>query len=206
MQKQLFDDKDAIDATVHQLGGAWIQEFTQVFSESTCQQYLKQLIETIPWQQASLRIAGKQIPVPRLQCWMGDAQSNYAYSGLKLKPEPWVQPVLAIKVMVEQLAETTFNSVLLNWYRDGNDSVAWHSDNEPELGQDPIVAAVSLGAERRFELKEKGKTKPRKLKMNLRNGSLVIMGKGLQRNWQHQVPKQKQIRDARISLTFRQIV
>ena len=160
------------------------------------------LLNDTPWQQEYLHIAGKRIRVPRLQAWYGDADAGYAYSGLSLKPLPWTGTLNAIRQRVEQHSHVRFNSVLLNYYRDGNDSVAWHADDEPELGPDPVIASVSLGCERHFQLKHR-QPGYKRLNLHLGNGSLLIMGSGLQRNWVHRVPKQQGLADPRINLTFR---
>lgn len=167
---------------------------------------LSEIIETTPWRQDHLSFGGKKVLIPRLQAWMGDASSKYGYSGLELNPLPWSDILYKLKEAIETIANTDFNSVLLNYYRDGHDSVAWHSDDEKELGNDPIVASLSLGVSRRFELKHRHKKPIIKFKCQLDHGSLLIMGSGLQSNWHHQVPKQKEISQARVNLTFRKII
>lgn len=189
----------------HDLGNTVIHEYPAAFNGAEANALLSSLLETIPWQQSALRIAGKLINVPRLQCWMGDAESNYGYSGMRLQLVPWQAEVLAIRQRVEALTELEFNSVLLNYYRTGQDSVAWHADSEPELGADPVIASVSLGAERQFQLKSKSSGKATNYRMLLRHGSLIVLGKGLQANWLHQLPKTKGLDHPRINLTFRQI-
>ena len=225
MQTTLFDDLLTLNAPLqHNLDGALICEFGQIFEPEEASALLHQLISSINWQQDTLRIAGKVIKVPRLQCWMGDKESRYGYSGMRLEPEPWQAPVLRIRHRVQELAGQKFNSVLLNYYRNGQDSVAWHADDESELGPDPIIASVSLGAERPFDLKTKpgrhqsnahsgrltGNTNATsgrsRYRLNLRHGSLLIMGRGLQNNWVHQLPKVKDLERPRVNLTFRNIV
>ena len=137
---------------------------------------------------------------------MGDHGSRYGYSGMRLQPAPWDSLVLAIRERVESLASITFNSVLLNFYRNGRDSVAWHADDEPELGPNPVIASVSFGAERRFQLKHKDSERPTKFQFMLRNGSVLVMGNTLQNNWMHQLPKIKGLKTPRINLTFRTII
>ena len=117
---------------------------------------------------------------------------------------PWIKELLAIKARIEPLAGIVFNTVLLNYYRDGNDSVAWHSDDEYELGLKPVIASVSFGQERRFEVREKQNHK-NKYSLNLQNGSLLLMKGDLQKLWEHQVPKSKLPMKARLNLTFRVI-
>jgi alkylated DNA repair dioxygenase AlkB len=167
---------------------------------------LATIINETSWRQDHLNFGGKKVPIPRLQAWMGDVSSEYGYSGLKLKRLPWSTTILRIKAKIEAQTSASFNSVLLNYYRDGNDSVAWHSDDEKELGADPIIASLSLGTTRLFEFKHRYLKPTLKYDCALTHGSLLLMGAGLQQNWQHQVPKQKEIIDGRVNLTFRKII
>lgn len=201
-QKDLFTTHEPV---IHCLDGALLTEILNVFDITERNRLFVQLRDEIRWQQATIRIAGNTLPIPRLQCWIGDEGLNYSYSGMALRPARWTSTLLTIKHRVEQLAEQEFNAVLANLYRNGNDSVAWHSDDEPELGPDPVVASVSLGAERPFELKPKHEKNQRKLRIVLRDGSVLIMGKGCQNNWMHQLPKVKELAEPRINLTFRTI-
>jgi alkylated DNA repair dioxygenase AlkB len=139
---------------------------------------------------------------------MGDAESEYGYSGIRLTPAPWSNSVDLIRQRIKELTGCAFNSVLLNRYRSGQDSVAWHADDEPELGPDPVIASVSFGCERTFQLKRKkdAKNDPKRVEIVLRNGSIVIMKNGLQNNWVHQIPKVKNKIGERINLTFRTII
>lgn len=206
MQTSLFNDpSDQDHFQDHELGNACIREYPSAFGESLANRLLAQLIPAIPWQQDNLRIAGRIVPVPRLQCWMGDRHSHYGYSGIRLVPTPWQEPVISIKQRVEQLAGVAFNSVLLNYYRNGQDSVAWHADDEAELGNDPVIASVSLGAVRPFQLKPKHPGTGPAYRMLLQHGSVIVMGKGLQINWLHQIPKVNNLTAPRLNLTFRQL-
>ena len=207
MQSSLFDNVVSNnDFESHDLGNARIDEYPAAFKPRQALELADTLINEIPWHQASIIIAGSPRQVPRLQCWMGDAESIYGYSGIRLSPEPWSEVVTSIKQRLCDLTNLNFNSVLLNYYRDGHDSVAWHADDEPELGADPIIASVSLGAERDFQLCPKNSSsRAVKVRLKLRNGSLLVMGEGMQNNWLHQVPKAKTISNARVNLTFRNI-
>lgn len=207
MQSSLFDNPASnSDFERHDLGNGKIDEYPAAFDSKQALKLVDTLINEIPWHQDSIVIAGAPRLVPRLQCWMGDAESRYGYSGIRLSPEPWSDVVTNIKRRLFNLTNLNFNSVLLNYYRDGNDSVAWHADDERELGVDPVIASVSLGAERDFQLCPKdSSSRAVKARLKLRNGSLLIMGKGLQNNWLHQVPKAKSITEPRINLTFRNI-
>ncbi len=206
MQANLFDtDRDPGQVIQHPLGDAVLSEYPNFCNAREADALLGRLLAEIPWRQDSLRIAGKVIPVPRLQCWMGDRESHYGYSGMRLEPQPWQDDVSQIRRRIKELTGTDYNSVLLNYYRDGQDSVAWHADDERELGLEPVIAALSLGAERPFELRPKPGNPGSKRSIQLRNGSLLVMGKSMQDKWMHQVPKVKGLEDPRISLTFRQI-
>jgi alkylated DNA repair dioxygenase AlkB len=161
---------------------------------------LQTLLDETPWRQESLRFGGKEVLVPRLQAWYGDRR--YGYSGLKLTPLPWTPVLDDMRRKIAATARLEFNSVLVNYYRDGNDSVAWHADDERELGPDPLIASLSFGATRRFELKHRTRKQSR-LSISLENGSLLLMGSGLQQHWVHQLPKDPGITLPRINLTFR---
>ncbi len=169
----------------------------------------------INWTHDQIKIFGKQLFVPRFSAWYGDENAAYSYSGLKLKPNPWNEKLLFIKSKIEELINfqkqeeknIKFNSVLLNWYRDGQDSMGWHSDNEKELGKNPLIASVNFGATRRFLLRQIDKTddKKEKLEFPLTNGSLLIMAGQIQHFWQHSIPKESKINENRVNLTFRVI-
>lgn len=205
MQPDLFQQSSKLAFIDHDLGDARIREYPQLFSPEHADELLKALLAQIPWRQDSIRIAGKWIPVPRLQCWMGDCGSRYAYSGIQLEPVPWQPPITAIREKIQALGDADFNSVLLNYYRNGQDSVAWHADDEPELGANPVIASLSLGAERKFQLRHKRDKSRDRYHMLLRSGSVLIMGKTLQNNWLHQLPKETTLQSPRVNLTFRQV-
>lgn len=163
----------------------------------------KNLRENILWKQESMNMYGKKIDFPRLTAWYGNNDKPYSFSGITLQPHPWTSEILTIKNKIEPIAKTEFNSVLLNLYRDGNDSISWHTDAEKELGINPIIASVNFGASRKFQLRHI-KTKE-KLEIELTQGSLLIMQGELQHFWQHQVPKTSKVVGERINLTFRVI-
>ena len=123
-------------------------------------QFMRQLLDGIEWQQHHVVIFGRQHPAPRLSAWHGSPEAHYAYSGLALEPRPWTEPLLALKTRLEAATDCPFNSVLLNQYRDGRDSMGWHSDDEPELGANPTIASLSLGETRRFLLRHKRRDHP----------------------------------------------
>eukprot|EP00775_Hariotina_reticulata_P006320 gene6320-6555_t len=163
------------------------------------------LLREVNWEQRELSMMGRRVLQPRLICYMADASDlQYTYSGLTVQPAPWSPAVLEIKAAVEQLAEATFNSCLLNYYRDGNDHISWHSDDEPLYGAAPTIASVSLGAARDFVLRHK-EHREHKIVLNLQAGDVFIMAGTMQQHWQHSVPRRKKVLGPRISLTFRTI-
>jgi alkylated DNA repair dioxygenase AlkB len=161
--------------------------------------------KNIQWSHQRIQMYGKQIYSPRFSAWYGDEGKKYAYSGLKLTPLPWNKGLNYIKSQIEPLAGVRFNSVLLNWYRDGDDYMGWHADDEKELGLNPVIASVNFGAQRRFLLRRKDDLQE-VIEIALKHGSLLIMGGEIQHHWKHQVPKEKKIKEHRLNLTFRVIV
>ncbi|MHA8050221.1 alpha-ketoglutarate-dependent dioxygenase AlkB family protein [Aquirufa sp. ROCK-SH2] len=160
--------------------------------------------KNIQWSQDVLKMYGKTILAPRYSAWYGDEGKNYSYSGLHLTPKSWNEGLLDLKRPIDNIAQTTFNSVLLNWYRDGEDYMGWHCDDEKELGQNPIIASLNLGATRRFLFRKKSNNSE-KIEFHLKHGSLLIMRGEIQHFWQHAAPKEKAVKEARINLTFRVI-
>lgn len=158
----------------------------------------------INWKHDSIKLYGKTIPLPRLTSWYGDAGNSYTYSGISSSPNEWNDGLIYLKKKIEQCAELDFNSVLLNWYRDGEDYINWHSDNEKELGKNPVVASANFGETRDFVIRLK-EDKSIKIKMPLKHGTLLVMRGELQHFWEHSVPKRKKIDQSRFNLTFRRI-
>lgn len=179
------------------------QFYPDFFNSKESDFYLEALQTTILWSQESMKMYGKQVLFPRLTAWYGDHGMRYSYSGLTFDPHFWTDELLAIKQKIEPIAQTTFNSVLLNLYRYGKDSMAWHADDEKELGRNPIIASVNFGATRSFQMRHK-QTKE-KISLALSHGSLLIMQGEMQHFWQHQVPKTAKKVGERINLTFRVI-
>jgi alkylated DNA repair dioxygenase AlkB len=163
---------------------------------------LARLVAETDWRSEVITLWGKQYPQPRLTAWHGE--KAYAYSGLTLAPQPFSPLQLLIKEAVEAASGRRFNSALLNYYRDGQDSMGMHSDDEPELGAEPAIASVSFGAARTFILQHK-RTKQR-IKVALTDGSLLLMAGSLQKNWTHGINKTATNVGARVNLTFRFIV
>ena len=144
------------------------------------------------WRQDHIVMFGKRTPLPRLTAWFGDPGFGYTYSGIRMDPEPWTPGIAEIKEHAERVAGVEFNSVLLNQYRNGADSVSWHSDDEPEIARQNPIASVSLGETRIFKLKGcTNETGGLKTKLELEAGSLLIMAGATQKHWQHEVPRQK---------------
>lgn len=165
---------------------------------------LKALNERIPWQQHHLRLFGKVHAAPRLSCWIGDPDAVYTYSGTRFLPQPWSPLLAGLRARLELELNVSFNSVLANLYRDGNDAMGWHSDDEPELGPAPLIASLSLGAERRLQFKRK-QAGARASGMALAHGSLLLMAGDTQKNYRHALPRSTRVAGARVNLTFRQI-
>lgn len=166
---------------------------------------LRTLISETPWRQEEITVWGKRHLQPRLIAWYGDRGQTYAYSGIKLDPLPWTELLLTMKREIELELGSRFNSVLLNYYRSGLDSMGFHSDDEPELGPEPTIASLSLGEPRTFVLK--AKRQPHKdVRLRLPSGSLLVMSGPTQKNWKHGIPKEPGVGGPRINLTFRNIL
>jgi len=169
-------------------------------------QWFNILEQEVPWKQDSVKMYGKLIAQPRLTAWYGDSGKVYTYSGLYLEPLEWHPVVLSIKDRIESITGESFNSCLLNLYRNGSDSMGWHQDNEKELGKNPTIASFSLGGQRQFHLKHISEPHIETLKLPLSDGSLIVMKGETQHFWKHHVPKTKRIVLPRINLTFRTII
>ena len=172
------------------------------FTEKESDSFLKTFIRTIPWEQRLVKMWDKELLTPRLTAWYGDPNTDYSFTGLKLDPMPWTDELLQIKAKVEPMAGIKFNSVLLNYYRDGNDSVAWHSDKENVLGKNPVIASVSFGQVRSFDIRNKT-DHSEKYSVKLEHGSFLLMKAGLQEHWEHRIAKSVKPVKPRINLTFR---
>lgn len=175
--------------------------YRNVFPPAQQERLFRTLLDEAAWQQHVIKIFGRSVAAPRLSAWYGDSGAHYSYSGLRLEPLSWNAPLLEIKSSVEALADTLFNSALLNLYRDGRDSVGWHSDAEPELGRNPVIASVSLGAMRRFVFQHKKRGTG--VALELESGSVLLMCGPTQHQWRHQLPKTRKPVGKRINLTFR---
>jgi alkylated DNA repair dioxygenase AlkB len=172
-----------------------------LFAEEESTSFLQTFIQSVPWEQRVLSMYGKQVTTPRLTAWFGDTDKDYSFSGNKFHPLPWTKELLEIKKRIEPIAGTRFNSVLLNYYRNGNDSVAWHSDNEVELGRQPLIASVSFGQVRRFDIRYK-QDHQQKYAIKLENGSLLLMKGDLQQNWEHRIVNRRNLCYQGLTLPF----
>lgn len=158
----------------------------------------------IDWEVHRIRLFGRELDSPRLSRWIGDEGASYRYSGVRHPPAPWPRALGALRKAVSAAAGERFNAVLANLYRDGADCMGWHSDDEPELGAQPIIASLSLGATRKFTLKSRH-AGGGKLELMLGHGSLLVMRGDTQSNYRHALPRTKQKVGERINLTFRRI-
>lgn len=156
------------------------------------------------WSRESITLFGRRVPQPRLTAWHADPGADYAYSGLTLKPRPWTAELDWLRGELAERVGTRFNAVLLNGYRDGRDSMGWHSDDEPELGPEPVIASVNLGATRRMRIRRTAGGPSTAI--DLAHGSLLLMSGRSQRDWRHSVPKTRRAVGPRINLTFRRVL
>ena len=200
-QGDLFADGpehlDLPDADVTVVRGALAPDVTAPVLAALCDQ--------VAWRHDTLRMYGRDVPIPRLQAWYGDPETDYTYSGLLLVPEAWIPPLLALRTVVEHFADHSFDSVLCNRYRDGADGLSWHADDEPELGPEPVIASVSLGAPRVFALRRRDDHAERH-DVVLGDGDVLVMRGRTQACWEHAVPKTRRPVGERVNCTFRRIV
>jgi len=180
-----------------------LQLWRQVNLGRSYDSLLQTLIDDSAWRQEEITVYGKPYLQPRLSAWYGDLA--YSYSGISLEPQPWTPTLLNIKRQVEALVEHEFNSVLLNYYRDQNDGMGMHSDDEPELGPQPAIASLSLGEVRGLLLKHKSRKDLKTVKLALAAGSLLLMQGETQQYWRHGINKERQPCGPRVNLTFRSI-
>lgn len=176
-----------------------------VFSPVESAQHLAALLREVKWKQEPIVMFGKKVLQPRLTAWVGDPDKPYRYSSITMQPQPWTDSLLEIRRRVESLANVQFTSALLNFYRDGQDSMGWHRDNEKELGAEPVIGSVSFGATRRFQLRHYYKKELRR-EVELAAGSFLVMRGKSQQFWEHRLPKTTPVTEPRINITFRVIV
>ncbi|MES2659671.1 MAG: alpha-ketoglutarate-dependent dioxygenase AlkB [Verrucomicrobiota bacterium] len=181
-----------------------VNYFGPILSAADTRRFYETLLRDIPWKHDEAVIFGKHIVTARKVAWYGDSDFSYTYSGTTKQALLWTPELAALKAIVGKLTKTAFNSCLLNLYHDGNEGMAWHSDDEKSLGKDSTIASVSFGAEREFRLKHK-RTED-KVSVLLESGSLLVMKDATQTHWLHSIPKSKKITTPRINLTFRTMV
>ncbi|MCQ6957325.1 alpha-ketoglutarate-dependent dioxygenase AlkB family protein [Mucilaginibacter aquariorum] len=183
----------------------FLEYFPGFFSPEEGDFFLQKFIAEAHWKQTIQKLYDKEVVTPRLTAWYGDLGTDYSHPGRISNPAPWTPELLAIKAIVDPLAGTSFNSVLLNYYRDGNDSVAWHSDKESILGKHPVIASVSFGQVRSFDIRNKTNHRE-KYSVRLEHGSFLLMKSGLQEHWEHRIAKSVKPMKARVNLTFRVVI
>ncbi|WP_144893121.1 alpha-ketoglutarate-dependent dioxygenase AlkB family protein [Flavobacterium tiangeerense] len=201
--ESLFENQEQL--VQFQVPDADITYYPAFFNLATANEIFLSLVQDIPWQQDDIRVFGKVHPQPRLTALYGNEGKPYSYSNITMLPHPWNPLLQKLKKQVEAAADTIFTTVLLNQYRDGKDSNGWHADNEKELGINPIIASLSFGAIRNFQMKH-NHLKDQKLNLLLEHGSLLIMKGSTQHFWKHQIPKTAKPVEPRINLTFRVII
>ncbi|MBA2077460.1 alpha-ketoglutarate-dependent dioxygenase AlkB [Rhodanobacter sp. PCA2] len=167
-----------------------------------------ELRQAVAWETHRIRLFGREIDSPRLSCWIGDPGAGYTYSGTRFEPRPWPAALAALRARLEQACAARFNSVLANLYRDGDDAMGWHSDDEPELGARPVIASLSLGAERRFRFRRRrARGEPAQpgdtVELVLPHGSLLRMAGATQHLYRHALPRVRGLAAPRVNLTFR---
>ncbi|MFS2187206.1 alpha-ketoglutarate-dependent dioxygenase AlkB [Mucilaginibacter sp. Mucisp84] len=183
----------------------FLEYFPGLFTRDEGDFFLQKFIADAPWKQTVQKMYDKEVVTPRLTAWYGDLGTDYSHLGRISNPTPWTPELLAVKEVVEPLAGIKFNSVLLNYYRDGNDSVAWNSDKESILGRHPVIASVSFGQVRSFDIRNKT-DHSEKYSVRLEHGSFLLMKSGLQEHWEHRIAKSVKPMKARINLTFRVVI
>jgi alkylated DNA repair dioxygenase AlkB len=183
-----------------------LEYFENFYSDEDAIQLFDILKQETNWLSQKIKIFGKEVDQPRLTAWYSDPNTYYTYSGLTLKPTPWTKTLVKIKKNLESYTKRPFNGVLLNYYRDQNDYMGWHSDNEKELGLNPFIASLSFGQERKFQLKHRKDKEQPIINLDLKSGSLLLMSDEIQSNWLHRIAPTKKPMGPRINLTFRNIL
>lgn len=191
LMADLFDDLPAPDVD-------WYPEW---LAPEAAARALAQLIGEVEWRQDMMGTPAGRVPLPRLTAWQGEPDAVYVYSGIRNVPQPWTATVAELRAAAEASCHARFNSVLINRYRSGTDSMGWHADREPELGTQPVIASISLGVARTFDLRH-NKTGVVE-SFSLKGGSLLVMKGNTQADWRHRVPKEPRVAGERINLTFR---
>ncbi len=187
-----------------ELPGADLLFWPQFYTPIEAQHLYSHLMQRIAWEEKTIIMYGREVLVPRLSAWYADTHKDYTYSGHTHAPLPWIPELSQLKHAIEERSGEVFNSVLCNLYRNGQDSVAWHSDDELELGNEPVIASLSFGEARTFQLRRRDDHQ-QKFALELSAGSCLLMKGKTQKLWQHQIAKSVKPMEARINLTFRLI-
>jgi alkylated DNA repair dioxygenase AlkB len=196
---------EMFDVFAPELPDATIKYYPNFLNTKEADLYLEQLTKETPWRNDPITVFGKTYPQPRMTSLHGHTTESYSYSGIVMQPNPMRKPLLNIEQKLQAFTKETFTTVLLNLYRDGQDSNGWHADNEKELGVNPVIASISLGASRYFHLKHNS-DKSQRLKLELTHGSLLLMEGATQHFWKHQIAKTAKKVGPRINLTFRKVL
>ncbi|TNF43935.1 MAG: alpha-ketoglutarate-dependent dioxygenase AlkB [Cytophagales bacterium] len=179
--------------------------FPDFFTKKQADHFFAKLSASLEWRQEPIWMFGKRVMQPRLTALYGDPEKPYGYSGIQMTPSGWTPELRHILDSIQDFSQAEFTHVLCNYYRDGNDSMGWHRDNEKVLGENPTIASVTFGAERIFQTRPYSEKRP-KLDISLTHGSLLLMTGESQHFWEHQLPKTKKVNQARINLTFRKLL
>lgn len=177
-------------------------EFVSHFIE---EDYLQELIDGSEWTQDKMNMFGKVVELPRLTAWYGEPEASYTYSGITNTPLTWTPLLLQLKEKIESFSGAKFNSVLLNYYRDQNDHMSWHTDDEKELGNNPVIASLSFGEPRLFQFKHFTDKEMKRIEVFTEAGSLILMKRETQKYWRHRIAKTSLPKGPRVNLTFRKI-
>ena len=196
---------ELFDVFAPELPDATIKYYPNFLNKKETDLYLEQLTKETPWRNDPITVFGKTYSQPRMTSLHGHTTDSYGYSGIVMQPNPMRKPLLDIEQKLQAFTKETFTTVLLNLYRDGQDSNGWHADNEKELGVNPVIASVSLGVSRYFHLKHNS-DKSQRLKLELTHGSLLLMEGATQHFWKHQIAKTAKKVGPRINLTFRKVL
>ena len=204
MQQDLFSEEGDNTPEVLPMQDAEVTYFQKFLDSQLADFYFARLTGSLAWRREYIKIYGKRVEIPRLQAWYGNPEAIYRYSGLTMLPLPWTRELDELKILCQESCNCTFNSVLANLYRNGLDSMGHHADNESELGDNPVIASISLGQTRQFDFRHN--TSKEKIRITLAHGSLLIMSGATQKHWQHSIAKSRQAKSQRINLTFRRII
>jgi alkylated DNA repair dioxygenase AlkB len=202
---EISESNNDIQGECLSMRNAEVTFYQKLFNKKESDELFETLLYEINWRQDKMKLYGKEINLPRRTAWYGDPGKSYTFSGIHLNPEPWTPILTQIKKRIEDVSKVEFNSVLLNLYRHGNDGISWHTDAEPELGQNPVIGSVSFGETRRFMFRHR-QDQNLKAEVDLTHGSFLLMAGETQHFWQHQIPKTSKTIEPRINLTFRLIL